>query len=86
MSNNLPELIADIKRTNREFIAIQEGHSTDFDDDYTPEANTKDGLIPNSYITEDGRRKAVVWELGLPERMRLIKTKEGWQLIDRPIF
>ena len=50
------------------------------------EANTKDGLVPDSYLDDSGVRHATVWELGLPERMRLIKTKEGWQLIDRPIF
>lgn len=46
-------------------------HIGDGDETSEPEANTPDGLIPNSYI-EDGVRKVVVWDEGTETRYKLI--------------
>jgi hypothetical protein len=50
------------------------------------EANTPDGRVPNSWIDENGVRKATIWETGLPERCRLVKKKGKWTLVEIGIF
>ena len=62
-------------------------HISDYEgEEWTPEANTSTGLIPNSYIGEDGRRHAVIWQASIPEYMRLNKVGDTWQLIDLGVF
>lgn len=47
---------------------------------FVPEANTESGLIPNSYIGEDGKRHATVWCEDYPDYARLVKVNGEWQL------
>lgn len=61
-------------------------HQTDWDDTIEPEANTPDGLIPNSWVDESGVRHATIWEAGLPSRMRVIKSGNGYVCKDIGVF
>ena len=50
------------------------------------EANTPDGLIPNSWVDDNGVRHAVIKEAGMPDRCRLRKINGEWKLIDIGVF
>ena len=56
---NLPELIADIKRTNREFIAIQEGG---IPSSWVDEQGIRHAVV----FHESSDRPIVVWDYNLP--------------------
>lgn len=58
-------------------------HTTDYDDMFEPEANTPDGLIPNSWVDESGIRHAVVWNLDEEIRYTLIN---GHVLLKESVF
>lgn len=51
-------------------------HSTDWDDDNLPEANTPDGLVPDSWLDEQGIRHIIVRDLDIEIRYRLDKDKK----------
>ena len=46
-----------------------------------PQANTPDGLVPDSWVDDKGIRHAVIWETGKTEYMRLEKKNNKWELI-----
>ena len=50
------------------------------------EEETLEPIIPNSWVDEQGIRHAVIWEAGLPERMRIKKENDKWVLIPEPPF
>jgi len=58
----------------------------DYDSPFEPEANTPDGLIPNSWVGDDGTRHAVIWTTGLPIYMRLKQVNGKWKLINDAPF
>lgn len=45
------------------------------------EASTENGLIPDSWVDDNGTRHAVVHSPSLPEYMRLEKVDNNWKLI-----
>lgn len=58
-------------------------HVTDHDEfPDEPEANTPDGLVPNSYM-ENGIRKVIVWDLDEETRYKLI---DGKVLLKEQVF
>lgn len=59
-------------------------HVTDHDEfPDEPEANTPDGLIPGSWLKEDGTRQIIVWDLDFEKRYKLV---DNHILVEQEVF
>lgn len=50
------------------------------------DANTPDGLVPDFWTDDSGVRHIIVREEGPPDRMRLKKIGDKWELIEEAPF
>ena len=51
------------------------------------EANTPDGLIPDSWVDDTGIRHAVIWDVGGDTNYMRIELRDGsWEIIDELPF
>jgi hypothetical protein len=46
------------------------------------EANTPDGLIPDSWVDDAGIRHAVIWDLSDKQTMRIELRDGSWEIIN----
>jgi len=80
------EIIKDTLKAVHKTQGIVEAPAEDVPEPGWQEANTPDGMIPDSWVDEKGIRHCVIWDLSYPDHCRVIKVNDKWELVENAPF